>query len=940
MTRARTGSLLVAGSAAVLALSCRAGDVTPPVGNPPDTIPDQPRAQPALTFYDQPVTTAAGAMMTRVKVAIHDSGGPLRTSARDTITLVVVHDSGALPLAPWRSVPINGVASFDSVRLERARTGYRLIAGTARVNVTSDRFDIVPAAPDSLAFRVQPGDAASGTLLVPGIEVVLRDQFGNLAVNARDTVRLSLAPSASGVTLAGRLAVVPDSGVARFDSIGMTGQATGLTFQVRVGSATAVSTPFMVIPPVNIDQTPSPLALGAVFSCIVGQSSNVSCWGTNQFGELADGRALLATTPKRVAGGMVFDSIDVGSGYACGLTSVRQLYCWGGNGSGQLGDGTRLHRSTPTAVSGGLSIERARASGSTTCAISTTGPAYCWGYLRWQHDDPNADRTGSGSTVPVVKTTHALRQISIWGSTGCGLDQSGAALCWDDDTSPGVSHSSPALVSYTLFARHARCGLTSAGDLWCWPRVSDTNEGTHVAPGQTFKSLFEGSGMLCAMGTDDRIRCWNGPPTSTTPTELDFATISSDQDHTCALTAAGEAWCWGSNTRGQLGDGTTQSSVTPVRVAGGQTFRAISAQAANTCALTPSGEAWCWGDNAGGVLGEGTPSWRHTPVSWAGTDRLSSITAGASHGCGLASDGSAWCWGRNSNGQLGDGTTRNSSTPVRAAAGMRFTTLSAGGDRTCGLESGGDVWCWGALAWSEHDPANTSTRPVMVSGGIPFATIDVGGSHVSCGLSRLGIAYCWGTDYTTWNTPGGTMIAAPVATHQVFATISAGDMHACALTVAGDAWCWGYDGTDDDGRGEPPPYPGRIAASRPLSGSSRPPTMIPGGFRFRSISAGAAHTCAVDGVDRAWCWGRNPDGRLGNPATVSHTERPVEVAGGHRFSRVTAGGSYLDAHSCGTTTDGAVYCWGGGFYGQLGNGSVARSTSPSRVGAVMAVRRR
>ena len=193
---------------------------------------------------------------------------------------------------------------------------------------------------------------------------------------------------------------------------------------------------------------------------------------------------------------------------------------------------------------------------------------------------------------------------------------------------------------------------------------------------------------------------------------LDFASVGPGSIHTCGLTVTGNAYCWGFNDFGQLGDGSTTGSPTPVLVSGGIRFSSISTRGGHTCGVTSVGDVYCWGENFRGQLGDGTTINRLTPVLVSGGLSFASVSAAFSETCGVTTGGDAYCWGENFHGQLGDGTTINRLTPVPVAGGLTFASLSTG-HHTCGVTAAGDTYCWGDNRGecSGMEPRQTDSRP-------------------------------------------------------------------------------------------------------------------------------------------------------------------------------------------------------------------------------------
>lgn len=311
---------------------------------------------------------------------------------------------------------------------------------------------------------------------------------------------------------------------------------------------------------------------------------------------------------------------------------------------------------------------------------------------------------------------------------------------------------------------------------------------------------WRGACVIAAGGVD----CWpvsgSWRPVAIPGLGSGVTAIDGGGTHSCALTAAGDARCWGTNQYGELGDGTTTSSNTPVAVHGlPSPPAAITAGYHHTCALTSAGGVWCWGYNLYGQLGDGTTTSSTTPVAVQGLpSQPIAISAGGFHTCALTSAGEVWCWGRNDYGELGDGTTTQRETPVQVAGlASAATTIAAGGLHTCALTATKTLQCWGYDGYGELGDGTTtnSSTPVSVTGLTDEPIAITGGIYHTCIATTAGGAECWG-----YNAKGqlgdGTRTSSTRPVHVVgidgaVVGISAGFDHTCARTSSGGAWCWG-----------------------------------------------------------------------------------------------------------------------------------------------------
>ncbi|MBY6242725.1 Ig-like domain repeat protein [Methylosinus sp. Sm6] len=351
-------------------------------------------------------------------------------------------------------------------------------------------------------------------------------------------------------------------------------------------------------------------------------------------------------------------------------------------------------------------------------------------------------------------------------------------------------------------------------------------------------TLATGFYHSCATTSGGGVKCWGknnngqlGDGTTTTrlvPVAVSglasgAVAVAAGHDHSCALTSAGAVKCWGWNARGQLGDGTTVTRLTPVAVSGlASGVVAIAVGSLHSCALTSAGAVKCWGDNDFGALGDGTQTRRPAPVAVSGlASDVVAITAGGLHSCALTGAGAVKCWGNNFEGQLGDGTDADSLTPV-AVSGLSsgVVAIAAGDGHTCALTSAGAVKCWGGNNAGQIGDGTTTARsaPVGVSGlSSNVVAIAVGDFH-SCALTIASSAKCWGLNlFGQLGVGTTTNRSVPVSVSGLasgVAAIAAGGDHTCATTSAGVAKCWGWNSSGQLGDG--------------TNASRRTPTLIPG----------------------------------------------------------------------------------------------------------------
>lgn len=351
----------------------------------------------------------------------------------------------------------------------------------------------------------------------------------------------------------------------------------------------------------------------------------------------------------------LFADLDAGAYHTCGVQGDGTLLCWGRNDYGQLGDGTTEDRRTPTPVQSGPVFRSVSAGWLHTCGVTRDGGTYCWG-------DNSFGQLGNGERgpqehlpVPVIAAGRFTAVAAGHGYT-CGLTEAGAVFCWGENLGgslgagieeefeavPQEVASNAVFTSVTAGPGHA-CALDEDGQAWCW-----------------------GSSRAGELGAPATETCYLDRPCSRTPLPVEgghaFQTLGAGSSSTCGIDDAGELLCWGGNSQGQLGDGTTEDRPSPSPVVGARSWSEVDGGFGRTCGIAEGGEPWCWG---GPPLGDGSAEGALVPVRVSVSTLFRSISVGEGHTCALAREGTAWCWGDNDYGQLGDGSpSLGSNIPV------------------------------------------------------------------------------------------------------------------------------------------------------------------------------------------------------------------------------------------------------------------------------------
>ncbi len=385
--------------------------------------------------------------------------------------------------------------------------------------------------------------------------------------------------------------------------------------------------------------------------------------------------------------------------------------------------------------------------------------------------------------------------------------------------------------------------------------------------------------------------------TVTPPAGVTFVTVSLGAYHSVAIGSDGKTYAWGTNLNGQLGNGGDVGDVyTPVAVTlpVGVTFESVAAGGFHTLAIGSDGKTYAWGHDGNGQLGNGganadavTPVEVTLPLGVT----FVSVAAGMYHSLAIGSDGKTYAWGADNNGQLGDGgTNTDKSTPVAVVMppDVAFESISAGFYHSLALDKDGNAYAWGRdtegqLGDGAPNADKSTPAEVVLPLGVTFESVSAGGSF-SLAMGSDDKAYAWGDDQYGQLGDGGPNANQPapvevaVPLGVTFESVSAGIYHSLAIGSDSKAYAWGREINGQLGDGGP-------NANQPAPVE----VLLPPSVTFEAVAAGPLHSLAIGSDEKIYGWGLNTEGQLGNGTNLnSHT--PVPMASAVVVTSVTFGG--------------------------------------------------
>ena len=663
--------------------------------------------------------------------------------------------------------------------------------------------------------------------------------------------------------------------------------------------------------------TPQPIVIGKLagglfHTVYVNELGRAWGWGLNTIGQLGDNSFLTKTTPVSVLGATkTFCQIAAGFCHTVAIDKNGQAWGWGLNNAGQLGDNSVTVRNTPVSVLGATkTFCQISAAGSHTVTIDKTGQVWSWG-LNSSGQLGDNSLTSRRTPVSVLGATKTFCKIAAGFVHTIAIDKNGRAWGWGLNNNGQLGDNSVTSRLTPVSVLGATKTFCQIAGGFCYTVAIDKN-------GRAWAWGFNSNGQLGDNSTTSR-----RTPVSILGATKTFCQIAAGGSHTVAIDKNGRAWGWGLNSSGQLGNNSTLFRITPVSVLGAtKTFCQIAAGSSHTVAIDKNGKVWAWGLFSSGQLGDTSDISRLTPVSVLGaTKTFCQIAGGFCYTVAIDKNGRAWGWGLNNNGQLGDNSVTSRLTPVSVLGAVKtFCQIAAGSSHTIAIDKNGQAWAWGLNGNGRLGDNSTTSRrtPVSVLGAVKtFCQIAAAAAH-TVAIDKNGRAWAWGFNSNGQLGDNSTLSRiTPVSvlgTTKTFCQITGGNAHTVAIDKNGQVWSWGLNGFGQLG-------------DNSVTSRITPVSVLGATKTFCQILTGDFHIVAIDKNGRAWGWGLNSSGQLGNNSTLSR-RTPVSVLGATKtFCKISDG----LCHTVAIDKNGKVWAWGANSSGQLGDNTITRRLTPVSV---------
>jgi alpha-tubulin suppressor-like RCC1 family protein len=683
------------------------------------------------------------------------------------------------------------------------------------------------------------------------------------------------------------------------------------------------------------------LVTGVRSSMVLGEGGSVWVWGGGRGEELGTlpEYEVGSATPVRMPGMTGAVSLSTGSGNAHSLALMRDgtVQAWGPNFSGQLGDGTTRSRSTRVTVLGLTDATAVAAGYQHSLAVRRDGTVWAWG-ANWSgvlgngttqaHATP-AQVPGLSSMVSVAAgTMHSLALKSdgtvwAWGANYTGQLGDGT---FQQRLTPVqvVGLTNVVAIEVQSGASYA---LRADGTVWAWgPNFSgELGDGSQDFSRPTagpvlgltkVVAVAAGSSHALALRQDGTVWAWGsnsfGQLGDGTKSDAGLAqqvqglhgvvAVAAGQQHSIVLKQDGSLWTWGTNTNGVMGTGSDRRD-SPVRVVGLSDVQSVASNYFHMLAVRGDGTVWGWGSEQG--LGG---SYLGTPARVQGVTQVKAVAAGEYHSLAVRQDGTVWAWGDNSRGQLGDGTVgerRETPAPVQGLTDV--VAVAAGEYHSLALKSDGTVWAWGANHYSQLGDMTLDDQPVPVQVQGLEAVASLSASRdFSVAVKQDGTVWHWGSDWSVWDW-GDMMPQAPAPVDGLSEVVSVSMMAPGLLALRADGTVWQW-------------YLGSVWDQYPAWQQEGLTDAV-------AVAWGANTTQILRADGTVWNLGGNVYGERGFPTAGGYSQVLQQVPGLTGVVSLSAESATVHA----LRADGTLVGWGSNMYGTIGDGVSPQHLEPTRV---------
>jgi len=573
-------------------------------------------------------------------------------------------------------------------------------------------------------------------------------------------------------------------------------------------------------------------------------NGDLYCWGSNEYGQVGNGTTKEQLTPVKILSNV--ESVHYwedswGDSWEDSISAITEngdLYCWGCNDSGQVGNGTTKNQLTPVKVLTDVkSVSYFRYlsediednnSYVSVSAITEKGDLYRWGSNEYGLIG-NGTEENQLTPVKVLSNVKSVSPFSSWSpSFMSAITEEGDLYCWGynsygqvgngtrkDQLTPVKVLTDVKSISYCPYSYSSSnnylsvLAITEKGDLYCWGnnRNGQIGNGTKEDQLSPVKVLSNVKSVSVFSYKDG---------------DVGYSWIISIS----AITEEGNLYCWGDNEDGQIGNGTKEDQLIPVKVL--TNVKSVPSAYGSAAAITENGDLYCWGDNRYGKVGNGTTENQLTPIRVL--TNVKSCFPDSGHKLAITEEGDLYCWGYNDNGQLGNGTEENQLTPVKVLTNVKSVSPFSG-DNMSAITEEGDLYCWGGndagVVGNGTEEAQLS--PVKVLSDVKSFFASDGSSPINVSaITKEGDLYCWGYNYCGQLGTGKT--ENQFTPMKILSNVKSFSYNSqVAITKEGDLYCWGGNDSGQIGNGttEDQLSPVKVLGATEITAPTKSPDVQP-----------------------------------------------------------------------------------------------------------------